>query len=236
MKLSTKFFCIAYAMVLFAAGAGGIFLMVHISNTMWKTQSEQVHAAGSYAATAFLSFTDVLPGDLTPARLAEIQRQIANTIDKSVDRVEIQTTQTANREYTSLKNNEGFSTFREMDSRLMRQSVCRLDVHDHPYYIVVYADFTHIREDILSLWGTYAAVVLVLAIISGAILYITTVKITRPLNRLTQVANSITAGHYGETAAIKSSDWEIIRLTECFNLMSAAVKENMDGIQEQFEK
>ena len=42
MKLSYKFFCIAYIIVLLATGVGGILVINNVNNTLWNTQVERV--------------------------------------------------------------------------------------------------------------------------------------------------------------------------------------------------
>lgn len=59
MKLSYKFFCMAYIIVLLATGIGGIFIINNVNNTLWNTQVERVNTTVSYAADSFLAFADV---------------------------------------------------------------------------------------------------------------------------------------------------------------------------------
>ena len=56
MKISLKFFCTAYVMVLFVSSLTGAFLVRNASNMLWEQRVETVTAAAQYAADSFLSF------------------------------------------------------------------------------------------------------------------------------------------------------------------------------------
>ena len=45
MKLSFKFFCLAYIVVLLATGIGGSFMVGNINTSLWNARVERVRAA-----------------------------------------------------------------------------------------------------------------------------------------------------------------------------------------------
>ena len=59
MKLSFKFFCLAYIIVLLSTGLGGAYIITNINDALWNTQVERVNAAVNYAADSFMAFADV---------------------------------------------------------------------------------------------------------------------------------------------------------------------------------
>ena len=66
MKLSYKFFCIAYIIVLLATGVGGMFIINNVNDTLWNTQIEHVQTTVNYAAESFSAFADIFSyGDIS---------------------------------------------------------------------------------------------------------------------------------------------------------------------------
>ena len=59
MKLSLKFFCIAYVIVLLSLGTAGMFLINTASDALWDSKAERVDSAVNYAVDSFLSFADI---------------------------------------------------------------------------------------------------------------------------------------------------------------------------------
>ena len=54
MKLSFRFFCIAYLIVLLAMGTGGTLIILNVTNTLFESRKERVLASADYAAESFL--------------------------------------------------------------------------------------------------------------------------------------------------------------------------------------
>lgn len=61
-------------------------------------------------------------------------------------------------------------------------------------------------------------------------------KITKPLNRLTKIADEIALGNYGKKVEITGSDYEITTLSESVNSMSSAIEKKIKNIHEELEK
>lgn len=53
MKISLKFFCTAYVMVLFVSSLTGAFLVRNASNMLWEQRVKTVTAAAQYAVDSF---------------------------------------------------------------------------------------------------------------------------------------------------------------------------------------
>lgn len=236
MKLSFKFFCIAYIIVLLSTGLGGMFLIKNVTDTLWNSQVERVNTAKSYAADSFLAFSDVSYGKITGAQKISITRQIKNALDSTVTDFEILTQETVKNEYTKLKDSEGLSQFVKKDNLLIMEAVCRLNVGTDVYYLAVYSDFTAAQRQCKRFWNGYGIVVLSLAIVSGLLLYALAKRVTRPLNKLTKAVDDIACGSYGETVNIKSRDYEIRGLSDSFNSMSVIIEQKIKEIKEESEK
>lgn len=237
MKLSYKFFCIAYIIVLLATGVGGMFIINNVNNTLWNTQIEHVQTTVNYAAESFSAFADIFSyGDISKTQKNSIIRQIKDSLDNTVTDIEIYTSQNTKIEYTKLNDNECDSQFVKKDNLLLMESVCKINTESDVYYLVVYSDLTEIQKQCSLFWRNYGIVVFGLSLTSGLLLFVSTKKITKPLSTLTQVTDEIALGNYGKKVSISSSDYEITNLSESFNSMSLAIEQKIKEIREESEK
>lgn len=236
MKLSYKFFCMAYIIVLLATGVGGIFIINNVNNTLWNTQVERVNTTVNYAADSFLAFADVSYSEISGTHKNNIVRQIKDSLDSTVTDVEIYTSQNAKSEYTKLNDNECVSRFVKNDNLFLMESVCKLNTESDVYYLVIYSDFTEIQKQCSLSWNSYGVVVFIISVISGLLLFASAKKITKPLSILTKVTDEIALGSYGKKVYVKSSDYEITTLSESFNSMSLAIEQKIKEISEESEK
>lgn len=236
MKLSSKFFCLAYIIVLLSTGFGGMFIIRNVNATLWSTQLERMDTAVNYAAESFLSFADVSHSEISGDHKNDIIRQIKDSLDSTVTNIEIYTSSNVKNEYAKLNNNEGVSRFIKRDNRLLMETVCRLNTGTDVYYLAVYSDFTEIQKQCNLFWNSYGIVVFSISAISGLLLFVLTKRITKPLNQLTKVTDEIALGNYGRKVDIHSSDYEITNLSESFNSMSLAVEQKMKELREESEK
>lgn len=63
MKLSSKFFCWVYIIVLLSTGFGEMFIIKKVNDTLWNTQLERVDTAVNYAEESFLVSYSEISGD-----------------------------------------------------------------------------------------------------------------------------------------------------------------------------
>lgn len=236
MKLSFKFFCIAYLVVLLSTGLGGSYIIKNINDTLWNTQVERVSTAVKYAADSFMAFADVSYNEISGSQKEDAIRQIKGTLDSSVSDIDIYTSNAVEPRYTTMNENECTATFVKKENRLLMESVCKLNSGSADYYLFVYSDFTEIQNQRDLFWRRYGIVVICISVISGLILFALARKITKPLNTLTKVADEIALGNYGKKVEIKGSDYEITTLSESVNSMSSAIEQKMKEIREELEK
>lgn len=236
MKLSYKFFCIAYIIVLLSTGLGGTFIIKNINDTLWNTQIERANTAINYAADSFLSFADVSYSEISGTHKNDIISQIKSTLDSTVTDVEIYTSKNVKSDYAKLSNNECVSQFIKNDNLLLMESVCKLNTEADVYYLIVYSDFTEIQKQCSLFWRSYGIVVFSISVISGLLLFASAKKITKPLSLLTKVTDEIALGNYGKRVNISSSDYEITTLSESVNSMSLAIEQKIREIREESEK
>lgn len=236
MKLSYKFFCIAYTIVLLSTGFGGIFIIKNINDILWNTQIERVNTVVNYAADSFLSLADISYGEISGSYRKDIVHQIKGMVDSTVTEIELYNSKNVKSKYKNLQKNECFSRFIKKDNLLLMESVCKLAVGKDDYYLVVYSDFTEIQKQCGLFWNSYGIVVFGISVISGLLLFASAKKITKPISMLTKVTDEIAMGNYGEKVHINSSDYEICALSESFNSMSSAVEQKVNEIKEEAEK
>ena len=236
MKLSYKFFCIAYIIVLLATGVGGILIINNVNNTLWNTQVERVKTTVNYVADSFLAFADVSYSEITGTHKNNIVRQIKDSLDNSVVEIEIHTSQNATSEYTEIDDNKCVSQFIKKDDLILMESVCKIGTEADVYYLVVYSDFTEIQKQCGLFWNSYGIVVFIISVISGLLILASAKKITKPLSLLTKVSDEVALGNYGKKVDVKSSDYEITALSESFNSMSLAIEQKIKEIREESEK
>lgn len=236
MKLSYKFFCIAYIIVLLATGVGGILIINNVNNTLWNTQVERVKTTVNYAADSFLAFADVSYSEITGTHKNNIVRQIKDSLDNSVVEIEIHTSKNTTSEYTEIDDNKCVSQFIKKDDLILMESVCKIGTEADVYYLVVYSDFTEIQKQCGLFWNSYGIVVFIISVISGLLIFASAKKITKPLSLLTKVSDEVALGNYGKKVDVKSSDYEITTLSESFNSMSLAIEQKIKEISDESEK
>lgn len=236
MRVSFKFFALAYAVVLLSTGLGGIVLIRTITSEQWNTRVQTVESASVYAVDSFLAYTDVLPQVLTDQQLNQIADQIENTLDSAVREVEILPQRRFALAEETLSTNEGVYSFREDEGRLLMEAKCRVKTEAGVYLVCLDSDFTQARHECRALWQGYSVVVLCLSVVSGLLIYCLTKTVTRPLDRLAASAQRIAAGEYGKTVEVRSRDREIVELAESFNGMSQTVAQTIEQITEEVDK
>lgn len=235
MKLSLKFFCIAYIIVLLSTGAGGFFIIKSVNDTVWKAQTDRVSAAAYYAADSFIALSESIYIE-TDTKMRDLTQQIKSVLDSAVNELTIYTPQTVKKEYADLKDNEGLSLFFEGGGRLYMESVCRVKSGTQVYYVAVRSDFTEIKNQQRRFWSLYGVTVFTISAVSGLLLFLSAKKITYPLKRLARASDEIALGNYGKTVDVKGSDNEISALSKSFNTMSLAVEQNIKEIKEDGER
>lgn len=236
MKLSFKFFCLAYIIVLLSTGIGGMFIIKNVTDTLWNTGVDQVNFAANYAADSFMEFSDITYGEMSESKINDITRQIKNTLNVSVDEVNIYTVDNIQADYATLQNGEGISRFFNSGEATFMESVCCLDIGTDKYFLSVRSDFTETQNQCKTFWRGYSLVVLAISTISGLFLFALAKRVTKPLNQLTKATDEIALGNFGKTVDIKSSNYEISNLSQSFNSMSCAVQEKIEQIKEETQK
>ncbi len=235
MKLSWKFFSIAYVVVLLFAGCGGAILVYTVTANQQKSHRERVAGSENVAVTSFLSLAEYASGEIGERQKNNCIRQIRRLTDECIDEIAILSFDDAGTEYESLEAKEGLDRFVIEGDTLLLESACRVSVGQQDYLVRVRSDFSETVSYCNRIWQTYSMTVCIIALLSGILLYIFTARITKPLQILTDTADSIADGQYGRTVTVKGDSTEIRRLTDSFNTMSRTVDENLRHIRQEAE-
>lgn len=236
MKISLKFFCTAYVMVLFVSSLTGAFLVRNASNMLWEQRVETVTAAAQYAADSFLSFAQTSAQPMEGAWQQTIQAQIQNVLDESVSSFWIEPEEEGDARSQNLQDNEGMYFFTGQGETRMMEAVCRVRMGTDRFLIHVTSDFSQTQAYTMKLWWSFSAAVCLFSLGSGLCLFFLSRRMVSPLQTLMKTAQDIAAGDYGKTVPTKSHDEEIRHLAESFNTMSVTVREKMDEIKREGEK
>ncbi|MBR2634147.1 MAG: HAMP domain-containing histidine kinase [Clostridia bacterium] len=235
MKLSLKFFCVAYLAALLSASLGGFYLIRNIQAALWNGQTERFHRESLDAADRFAAFADLFGEALTETQKKEAIRQIRPYGDKTILDVRILSSEEMTASHRALRENVCEMSFVETEDRLLMESALRLQAGGEEYCLWLQSDFTEIQRHCDSLRGQYRLTVLCTAAITGVLLFLLSLRLTRPLNRLMKVADGIAKGNYGNRAVIGGED-EIAALAESVNAMSVAIDKRIGEIRRELEK
>lgn len=89
------------------------------------------------------------------------------------------------------------------------------------------------QQEVLMRYFTSAYTLVLLS--SMILLFLLSAFLTRPINRMTKIANRIASGRYDERLPVTRRD-ELGELAESFNLMVGAVEEKMDKLSESVKQ
>ncbi|MBQ4618089.1 MAG: HAMP domain-containing histidine kinase [Clostridia bacterium] len=236
MKLSFKFFCIAYLAVLLSTGLAGSYIVYTINHMLWDAQIERVNAAVAYAADSFMAFADISDREISASQRADATRQIKHMLDDVISDLDILPSEAVSAKHLAMQENACAATYIKNDQRLLMESVCKLNTGSAEYYLFLYSDFTKIQQQHDTLWNTYGLVVICVSIGSGLLLFALTKRVTTPLRKLATVADEIALGNYGKTVKLTHAGHEITALSSSVNSMSHAIAQKIHEIQDELEK
>ena len=237
MKLSWKFFCIAYAVTLLSTGIGSGLLIRRTLNMAWESLEERVRTSEYYAVNSFASYARTTKGNLSEKELLAVCKQINGIIDANIDELEILSEdQLSYEKYGDISINQGYDQFIQNEDQLMMEVVYKIEIDKKEYIIRVTEDFSKLQEERERIWFNYCKTVLGVALISGSLLYILAGKITKPLYELKETSNAIALGDYGKLVKIDTSTEEIAGLAESFNAMSEAIQKALNETRLEYKK
>lgn len=108
-------------------------------------------------------------------------------------------------------------------------------VEDKPLSIITKRNITEIYTLMQAQIWYYRAVLASILLVASAMMYLVSVYLTGPLERLNVITEKIAAGEYDTRAVVHSGD-EIGRLAKNFNVMAAAVSAHIDQLQDMIHR
>ena len=234
MKLSWKFFCIAYIIILLSTGIGGFLLVNTAVSRAYDERQQILEVSEIYAIDSFISFSELVTGEIQQPRCDAMARQIKSSLDSVVRNVTVELMDET--ESAGAVDKRGRKKFNITEYYCIMKIDCAIELGNRYYLITVESDFTDILLYEKEIWNVYRISVLMIAGISGALLFVFTKGFTKPLGRLTSAARSIAHGDYGKTVDCPSQTSEIVTLSDSFNSMSLAIKKSIDDAKSEVEK
>lgn len=236
MKLSWKFFFIAYIMVLLSAGLGGFFLVKSTTDTLWNERVERCKTSHAYAVNSFYSLSDVLTLSKADYVLLSgtMESQIASTLDSSVTEFDVLPLNLdKSGKYASLADDNVLMVFTGGEDSCVLEIGSKVRINDNVYIIRCESDFSILVKSNEKLWTQYRITVLLVSVFCGALLFIFAKRLTKPLSEVSDTAKHIAQGNYGLCIDAKGNTEEIRTLAENFNTMSVVVAQSLQAIQEE---
>ncbi|MBR1391631.1 MAG: HAMP domain-containing protein [Lachnospiraceae bacterium] len=108
-------------------------------------------------------------------------------------------------------------------------------VEDKPLSIITKRNITEIYTLMQTQIWYYRAVLASILLVASAMMYLVSVYLTGPLERLNVITEKIAAGEYDTRAVVHSGD-EIGRLAKNYNVMAAAVSAHIDQLQDMIHR
>ena len=234
MKLSWKFFCISYIIILLSTGIGGFLLVNTAVSRAYDERQRILEVSETYAIDSFVSLSELTTGEIYKFRCDAMSRQIKSALDSAVKSVSIKKVDKSN--HSEMVDKRGSKKFSATEYYCTMKIDCAIEINNNYYIVEVESDFTDVLLYEKEIWNVYRISVLLISLVSGVLLFAFSKKFTKPLSTLTRAARSITEGNYGKTVECKSSADEIATLSSSFNTMSVAVKNAIDNVKLEVEK
>ena len=234
MKLSWKFFCIAYIIILLSTGIGGFWLVNTAVSRAYDERQQISEVSEIYAIDSFISLSELITGEIQQPRCDAMARQIKSSLDSVVKNVSIELLDEAQK--TDAVDKRGSKNFNVTEYYCVMKIDCAIELGNNFYLITVESDFTDILLYEKEIWNAYRIAVLLISGISGALLFLFSKRFTKPLSNLTVATEAIANGDYGKTVECNSETDEIVTLSNSFNSMSLAIKQAIDDVKLEVEK
>ncbi|MBE6734476.1 MAG: HAMP domain-containing histidine kinase [Ruminococcaceae bacterium] len=239
MKLSWKFFFIAYIMVLLSTGLGGFFLVKSTTDTLWDEGVQRCKASHAYAVNSFYSLSDVLTlGESDYVLLSSaMESQIARSLDSSVSEFDIlPLSYDKSGRYNNLEYDDTMMVFIEDGESCVLEIGSKAQVKENVYIIRCESDFSSLVKSNEKIWTQYRITVLLVAVLCGGLLFVFAKKLTKPLSKMSDTAKEIARGNYGLCIEVNGGGEEIRTLSENFNTMSTVVADSLQAIQKECDR
>ena len=231
MKLSTKFFCTAYVIVLLSVGIGGALLIHSVNDALVRSRTERVKTSVGYAIDSFCEYVDLACGYITPEQTENIISLIKASADGVITDIRI----VSSEEHPSIPDNTTVSRLVKAPGSLTMESVSKTETAAGTFCLVALSDMTDIQRLCNSFWISFTATVVIISALIGALLYFFALRITYPLKALSKLTDSIANGSYGRKVKLKSSDEELQELITSINSMSSAIEHKISEIRQEVE-
>ncbi|MBR3972061.1 MAG: HAMP domain-containing protein [Ruminococcus sp.] len=239
MKLSWKFFFLAYIMVLLSAGVGGYLLVRNTTDTLWQERVDRCKSSHTYAVNSFYSMSDaVVLGTAEAGSLqSDIEYQIQRTLDSSVSELEIIPLYASNEyKYADLKEGYCFLRFNDEGESSIMEISTKVSVDGESYMIRCESDFTALKMYNSNIWMQYRITIVSVAVLCGILLFVLANRLTKPLGQIAGAVSKVSEGNYGYSIDIKGGGAEVQTLADNFNRMSTVVAQSLEKVEDECKR
>lgn len=119
----------------------------------------------------------------------------------------------------------------EQGGRYFMHTACMAAAGDEAVYLESARDITSLFEERAAQYGMYQKLMGILVVLNGVLIYLVSMWIARPIQRLSRATRKIAAGNYGDRVAIRSRD-EIGTLAADFNSMAASLEKKIYDLED----
>jgi signal transduction histidine kinase len=120
---------------------------------------------------------------------------------------------------------------RQSGDEYLIQTACMFSAGGRNYYLETFKDITALFADRQHQFEMYQRIILVLIAINGALVYLVSRWLTRPIKKLSEAARAMADGRYGDRVAVYTAD-EIGMLASDFNRMADEVEHRIGELEE----
>lgn len=108
-------------------------------------------------------------------------------------------------------------------------------IKEKGFYIITIRDVTDTYKTLYEQIALLIVIVLCVIIISGVIMYVISSRLTKPLEKLNKVTDSIASGDYSLEAEVSSDD-EVGELAKKFNEMTVSIGAHIDELNQMVKR
>lgn len=246
MKFSFKILLSTIIILAAAFGMGGYFFVNYVFDTSMEREVGQAMDESSILQFAFETAALNIPSKYDVLQDTTIE-QIGSNLETGGQGTS-RLLRISDEEKRTLYASEGFVEETDFLSRIEEQAknyqvILRngryyvqtgtvLNAMDRILYLETMKDVTEVFEERAQGFSVYRRLTLLMLTCGSVAMLFVSAWLTRPIRLLTKAARRMTAGDYSSRAEVVSSD-EMGQLTQDFNIMAAALEENIHKLENE---
>ncbi len=240
MKFAWKIFIVTYSIIIMSFGIGGFILINSLFESNLENRINSVLDSHEYVTSSyslFLISTTSMSDELAESYRERLMKETENS------RVYIGSI-VSNTSFYPMKsfvnqlkqNNRGYQII-ENEGEIYFQAISQILNNGKHIYIESCEKISDVYTNRDENYRLYQVILLVVAVLSGALLYVFCVKLTSPLKRLALVAREIGDGNFEKRVKVNkgviTGTKEVVSLSNDFNKMAGYVETYINELKEE---